>query len=112
MAFLKEQQLSSKIFINYWKVAQLNMNYDRLDAVVVLAGYLNQEARNEGAEPVCSCQFDLSEHFHNEQGEGQLKNLNRAKAYEVIKQLAQAELEKDEEEQNKELAFFADAQDV
>lgn len=112
MAFKKTATTRSSVEVEYHRIAQLNMNYDRLDAVVVLAGYLNQEARNEGAEPVCSCQFDLSEHFHNEQGEGQLKNLNRAKAYEVIKQLAQAELEKDEEEQNKELAFFADAQDV
>jgi hypothetical protein len=109
MALLKQKTLPNSLIVDYWRIAQQNMNYDRLDCVVTLSSYASQEARNEGAEPAYSCTFDLSEYFHNKEGgEEVLKDLNRARAYEVIVELAQLEAEK--EGGNSELAFFVDSE--
>jgi len=113
MALKIKKILPSSIEADYWRISQQNMNYDRLDCVVTLSAYINKEARDEGAEPVCSCTFDLSEVFHGKEydnGKKPMGNINRGELYGMIKQ--QAQVEADKEEGNSELAFFADSEDI
>lgn len=114
MAFCKNKKLNTGIEINYWRIIQLNVNYDRLDAVVTLAGYLSKEARDNGSQPIETVQFDMSSMFHNAEfsGDEVVKNINLKEAYTTIKSLAQKELEsEDENERNEHIIFFADATD-
>jgi hypothetical protein len=111
MALQKTKQLPSGAICNYYRIVQTNMNYDRLDCVITLSGYLSKEARDSGATPIDSIQLDLSSHFHNKEytsGEEILSNINRKSAYTVIKQLAQEEYDGEEQP----IHFFRGATDI
>ena len=98
---------------NHWRIAQLNMNYDRPDAVCTILLYVDEAARDAGAQPIDSFQVDLSSDFHDgtySDGDDVMKNVSLKEAYKSLKRLAQAEEAKDEG--NDALAFFADAEDV
>ena len=45
MALKKTKQLPTAVSAEYWRIVQLNANFDRLDAVMTLALYTTQQAR-------------------------------------------------------------------
>ena len=111
MALQQKKLLSSGIEIDYWRIVQMNMNYDRLDCVITLSGYLSKEARDNDSSAIDSIQIDLSTYFHEKEGgELILKDLNRSRAYEVILELA--ELEIDKEDGNQDFAFFLESVEI
>ncbi len=40
----------------YWRIVQATIHYDRNEVVIDMAGYLNQAARDAGAQPLTSIQ--------------------------------------------------------
>ena len=101
---------------NYWRIVQLNQNYDRQDAVMTLALYVNKDTRD--ADPIGnvmdSYQTDLAINYHDKlysNGEDEMRNVDRKEAYRVFLAKAQAEAEK-EDDKDEALAWFADAVSV
>jgi hypothetical protein len=118
MALKTKKILPSNVEATYFRIVQQNMNYDRLDCVVTLAGYISQAARDEGAEPVCSCTIDLAETFHGAENKSDdvMGDCNRATLYNLIKKQATAQEEEVEGEEttakNADLQLFAKATDI
>lgn len=113
MALQKTKSTNMGVDGNYWRIVQLNMNYDRLDAVCTVACYKDETVRNNGSQPLTQVQFDLSNSFHNDNytnGEDTMKNISLKEAYKVLKSLAVTENAK-EERKDEDLAFFSDAID-
>jgi hypothetical protein len=114
MALKKSKNTPQGPAAEYWRIVQLNTNFDRLDAVIDLALYTNKAAREAGAQPFDAYRHDLGEEFAEKlfNGNDKVKNINLQKAYTEFKQQAQAEAAKPEQERNAALAWFADAEDV
>lgn len=100
---------------NYWRIVQLNMNYDLQDAVMTVALYKDQTTRDADSSAVIhSFQYDLSNSFHDENysdGADVMKNISLKECYKVLKDLAITE-EAKTEDKNEDLAYFSDASDV
>lgn len=96
---------------SYWRILQLNQNYDRSDAVITLGLYKDKATRE--ADPTAimdQYQTDLAVDYHNDEfsGEDEMTNIDRSIAYSVLMTKAVAEAAK-VEEKDEALAFFADA---
>ena len=114
MALQKNKTTNYGVDGNYWRIAQLNCNYDRVDAVCTVLLYIDEAGRIAGNQPVDSFQVDLSGEFHDgtyADGDDVMKNISLKEAYKALKQMAQDEDAKIEDK-NDSLAFFADAVDV
>lgn len=114
MGLKKTKNLPSSVTCEYWRVIQQNMNFDRLDCVVTVAGYKDKTARDAGATPLDSIQVSLDGDYHDEvyiNGEDAMKNVSLKELYKVLKTKALAEAAK-EENKDENLAFFADALDL
>lgn len=114
MALKKSKTTPQGIPAEYWRIVQLNSNFDRLDACIDLALYTDQAAREAGAQPFGAYQHDLGADFAEKlfSGNDKVKNINLQKAYTEFKAQAQAEAEKSIEERDAALAWFADAVDA
>ena len=118
MALSKVKVTRFGVDANYHRVVQLNCNYDRLDAVCVIATYLNEAARLANESPIESFKLDLSGQFHNAHytdAEDAMKNISLKEAYKALKQMALDEASKPNDPDspsNEELIFFSDAEDV
>lgn len=115
MALQKNKTVLSGFTGDYWRICQIKMNYDRTEAVMTIALYKDQTAREAGALPIDQFQHDFGSSYHDETysgGEDVMKNASLKEAYHVLKTKAQEEAQKDEEEQNEDLVFFADAVDA
>jgi hypothetical protein len=121
MALQKTKSTLIGIDGNYWRIVQLNCNYDRIDAVCTIGLYVDETTRNAGANPIHSFKVDLSSQFHDDtytDGSDVMKNISLKEAYKALKDLAIAEEAKPEpvvdtdERKNDDLAFFNDALDV
>lgn len=114
MGLLKTKSTKYGVDASYHRIIQLNMNYDRLDAVVTLATYTNKDDRDAGANPIDQFQVDLSTEFHDDiysNGEDVMKNVSLKEAYKALDRMAKAEALKTEDK-NEELAFYSDAVEV
>lgn len=115
MGFIKQREIDNKgIYGTYWRIVQLNINYDRPDVIVTVCLYVDKAGREAGKNPTSeSYQFDLKNEFleSNPQGKEIMKNVTLQKAYTAIKKLANDEMAKPENERNVNLAFFWDATD-
>ena len=98
----------------YWRISQLNSNFDRSDAVITLSLYKDKATRDlDSNATVDSLQYDLGTDFSNELYDGldSVKNIKLQKAYKIFKDKAIAEAAKDEGK-DESLAWFADAVDA
>ena len=114
MGLVKNKTLPTSASGEYWRVVQVNMNYDRTDCVVTLVCYVDEDARNADAQPLTSVQLDLGDNFHDDEysnGEDTMKNVSLKEVYKVLKSMSQTEDNK-KEDKNADLAYFADATDV
>ena len=94
---------------SYWRIIQINCNFDRNDAVVTFGLYKDKETRNSDPSAVIdSYSIDLGEML-NLSGNDTVKNINISKAYITLKEKALEESQKEEKDDS--LAFFADAVD-
>lgn len=115
MALQKTKTTHHGVDGDYWRILQLNCNYDRSDAVCTVVLYLNEAARNAGNSPVDSFQIDLAVDYHDGQyvnGDDAMKNISLKEAYKTLKQMAVDESTKPKDGQNADLAFFSDTVDV
>jgi len=111
MGLTKSKTTKSGYTAEYHRIGQLNMNYDRLDAVMTVLTYKDQASRDAGDEPTGSFQYDFGSNYHDENysnGEDSMKNVSLKEAYKVLRSLSQAE-EAKTEDKNEDLAYFADA---
>lgn len=114
MALQKTKATPFGIDGNYWRILQLNCNYDRIDAVCTVGLYIDEASRNAGNNPVDSFQTDLATEFHDtnyKDGDDAMKNISLKEAYKALRKMATEEDSKTEGK-NVNLAFFADAVDV
>ena len=118
MALQKSKTTQFGVPGDYWRILQLNCNYDRMDAVCTIGLYIDEASRNADNSPVDSFQVDLGGQFHNENykdGEDAMKNISLKAAYKALKRMATDEAAKPDDPEvskNDDLAFFADAVDV
>lgn len=107
MALQKTKQIKG-YDTNYWRIIQLNSNFDRSDAVITLALYKDKATRT--AEPGAILEtiaFDLGEDFANDIYDGRadkVRSIKLKEAYKILKIKSQ--------EVDSEMAFFADAVEV
>jgi len=103
MALKKPKALNTGVTAEYWRIVQLNTNFDRLDCVIDLSVYLNQAARDAGASPLYPYRHDLGEAFAEKlyNGSDKVKNINLQKAYAELKLQAEAEAAKEEGDETK-----------
>ena len=100
---------------DYWRIVQMNMNYDRLDAVITVALYKSEADRNAGKASLQSYSTDIGSVVlpqNYSSGDDTMKNISLKEAYKALKTMAVAEAAKagtEEEPRDEELAFFADA---
>jgi hypothetical protein len=107
MAFKKAKQLNTGITIDYWRIVQINTNCDRQDCVITICGYLNKEARDNGANPVDSIQWDLGlDFFLAEVEKGQAGDKLRTTLYNLLKQTANGQ-----SDEPRDIDIFRDAID-
>jgi len=111
MALKKEKTLNTGAVADYWRIAQININYNRPDVIVTLEVYKSKADRLAGLSPFESVQFDIVEFLQSTATEEILKNITLQKAYTTIKKMANDELAKPPEIRNMALAWFADATD-
>ena len=114
MALQKVKATQFGVEGSYWRILQLNMNYDRMDAVCTIGLYIDKASRNAGNSPVDSFQVDLAAEFHDGQyvnGDDAMKNISLKEAYKTLKQMATDEAAK-LVVVNVDLAFFSDAEDI
>lgn len=119
MAFQKEK--TDKGFSgDYWRIVQLNCNFDRSDAVVTLAQYKDEATRDADATAVMqSVTFDLAEELLGAtygNGADNMKSVSLKEAYKAIKKMAtteQAKIDNEDDDTGREdIAFFETATDV
>jgi len=68
---------------SYWRLAELHINYVDRATHIVMVGYVDYQARTDGASPIALRNFDLSgEEFPFNENEPQNE---REIAYEIIK---------------------------
>lgn len=107
MALQKTKQIKG-YDANYWRIIQLNSNFERSDAVITLALYKDRETRITDPGAILeTITFDLSEDFANDVYDGEVDKVRSIKlkeAYKVLKIKSQ--------EEDSEMAFFADAVEV
>ena len=100
---------------DYWRIVQLNCNYDRVDAVCTIALYIDEASRDAGNNPLSHFKVDLAGQFHDgdyTDGDDVMKNISLKEAYKALKRMAVDEDAKSDDGKNAELAFFSDALDV
>ncbi len=117
---LKKQLDNTGLYGEYWRLVQVNINFDRLDGHFDLVMYSDQEARDAGKNP-------LNESISREIGAEalnspiivngvpmMLKDAIKARFYAVFMAKAAAEAAKTEDDTTKdvEVAFFADAETI
>lgn len=121
MALKKQKQLDNTgLYGEYWRLIQVNINFDRLDGRFELVMYSDQEARDGGKNP-------LNESISREIGAEalnspiivngvpmMLKDAIKARFYAVFmaKAVAEAAKRDDDESKDTEVAFFSDAEGV
>ena len=113
MALQKSQTLPNGVTGNYWRIIQLCNHFDRSDGVVDLALYLDANTR-QNAIPLMSVQVSIPALFscHVLEGDATLKNITLESAYVELKAAAVLEVVKEPDQQDANLAFFADAVDA
>jgi len=114
MALQKTKTTLYGIDGNYWRIVQLNCNYDRIDAVCTIALYIDEAAYIAGNNHIDSFQVDLAIEFHNgsyTDGDDIMKSISLKEAYKALKKMATDESNKLEDDDTKrnDLAWFADA---
>jgi len=113
MALIKSRTLDTGVAAEYWRILQINNNFDRQDGVIDIVAYLDETARLAGASPMRSFQHSLGKAFSERlfDGSDKVKNVELSQAYVEFKKQAQDESTKSEVERNADLAWFADAKD-
>lgn len=126
MAFKKAKTIKGHSN-EYWRILQINTNFDRMDAVATFGLYKNVTTRNNDPNAVVDqYTIQLGEQYaesiyedSNGGDERMIKNIDRAKAYEIFKTKAQIEADKPDEvdgetnpDKNFDLAWFADTTDA
>jgi hypothetical protein len=92
MALQIAKQLDTGVTIDYWRIVQINTNCDRQDCVITICGYLNKEARDNGANPIYAIQWDLGlDFFLAEVQKGQAGDKLRTTLYNLLKLQANGE---------------------
>jgi len=114
MALQKTKTTAYGIDGNYWRIVQLNCNYDRIDAVCTIALYIDEAAYIAGNSYIDSFQVDLAIEFHNgnyTDGDDIMKSISLKEAHKALKKMATDENNKAEDDDTKrnDLAWFADA---
>lgn len=113
MALKKTKQIKG-YQAEYWRIIQLNSNFDRWDAIITLALYKDKATRDADPQSVFEAlQFDLGSDFAEDIYDGQadkVKNIKLKEAYKIFHAKAEAEALKEEPDQS--LVFFADAVDI
>lgn len=107
MALKKTKQIKG-YSAEYWRALEYHTNFNRNDAVVVMALYKDKATRDADPDAVIeTVQLDLGEDFHATQATNQdtLKNIKVSEIYKHIK--AEAETA----EEGSQVKFFADATD-
>lgn len=101
MALKKPIELNnSGVSCEYWKIHETNINWHDKVAKITLSGFISQEARENGKNPLVSINYDYTkENFPFLVEENVV-----AKAYELVKQ---PKLDEDGVNQNQ----FTDAED-
>lgn len=106
---------------DYWRITQINTNFDRADAKTFMSLYVSGEGRVEGKHALGEdVNYKLSAKLLDREIvlDGKevitLKDLIRREAYAAWKAIAKEEDQKGKngEPKNEEMAFFADAKDV
>jgi len=108
---------------SYWRILQLNCNFDRPDAVVTFGLYKDKATRETDAGAIVDqYQIDLASDLLGDvyaNGEDTVKNIKLKEAYKVFKAKAIAEAAKEVPEtpeageaRDEALAWFADAEDA
>ena len=117
MALQKTKTIKG-FFCNYWRIIETNANFLRGDAVVTLALYKDQTARNEDQTAIIeTISFDLGSDLNNSiySGSDKVKDIKVQKAYQILKQKAIEESQKTPDgvnHVNTNLLWFRDAEDV
>jgi len=116
MALKKDITNQHGMTCEYWRIIQLNQNYDRLDAVITIALYEHRAQRLIGL-PFMSYKFDIGCCYHDDEylnGNDIMRNITLKEGYRMLKQLAIAEQAKplDDPMRDARLAWFHDAEDV
>jgi hypothetical protein len=107
MGFVKVLQMSSLVDVQYWRIVEMHINFDRLDAVIILSGYLSRDARDSMASPITSFQFNLNGDYLMEMRDTVLRA-----AYTCFKNLLHTELSKPMEDQDGGLITFSGVEDL
>lgn len=112
MGLKKIKTLNTGYQAEYFRLLEIHFNANRNDAVCVFALYKDKATRDADENAIIeTVQFNLNSELLSAQGNTDtVKNINIAKAYTALKNIAAAEAEKSEDK-NEELAFFADATD-
>ncbi len=101
---------------NYWRVTNINNDIDGGNVIVTLALYKDEATSNaDQTAKLEQVRFQLGANYETRvptKGADNMKDVERASAYESTKALAIIEAAKPAEEQNADLAFFSDAVDV
>lgn len=107
MALSKPKQLPSAVTIDYWRIIEINVNLLRSSAVVTLAGYISQSARDNGAAPLDAFSWDLGAAYIERlySGADEIRDISLSEAYTEFKLQAQTA-------DDPELTWFKDAQDA
>lgn len=98
----------------YWRIVQLNTNFESKESVITLALYKDKATRD--ADPtaiVDTYQYNLGSDFTEDIYNGEsdrVRNIKLKEAYKIFHAKAEAETLKEEPDQS--LAFFADAVDI
>jgi hypothetical protein len=120
MALKKVKTMDSGVIVEYYRVVQLNCNYDDFTANCTLAMYIDETARLAGNSPLGTLQINLANEFHNanytDSGDV-MKNISLKEAYKAIKNVLASEsvkISEDEEYRSPclPLMFLVDAEDV
>jgi hypothetical protein len=95
MALKIEKDTNYGVSATYWKIIETNINYLSKNSRVVVAGYIDQKARDNGKEPLAGFGFDWNgEEFPF--SVDALTEENPVKiAYEKIKKIPEWELTED-----------------
>jgi hypothetical protein len=114
MALKKTKQIKG-YQAEYWRIIQINSNFDSKDSIVTLALYKNKATRDTDPNAILETyQYNLGSDFSEDIYDGEadkVKNIKLKEAYKIFHVKAQAETLKTELK-DESLVFFADAEDI
>ncbi len=103
---------------NYWRIVQINTNFDRLDVNTTVALYKDEATRYADSGAVIDQKsFLLGDEFaqgNYSNGVDKMKDITLKEAYKALKKLASDEAAKEDDDDTKknDLAWFSDCSDV